>query len=231
MKKRVLIIDNEDQTDEIEKLIRDANNNGIKLECLQFNVGSTAETDLLTNGQIDIDKVVSEYKVRFKGITFNLVACDWDLSDEKIDGVELIRQLTANKICHRISKMLYSGLLDEKLSEKLEKYKKGNLTKSKFISQIRLLINADIRGFYPRENYDHQIISILKDSEDSLDFIIEDELSKFPELKFNGAFGNPFFNKKTYAEIIEIINHDDHLRNDLKREIIEHTIAYITEKI
>lgn len=67
MKKRILIIDNEPQTEEIEKMIRDAHNVGIELDCDQYNVGSTEETALLDKGILNIEKVIQEYKKRFRG--------------------------------------------------------------------------------------------------------------------------------------------------------------------
>lgn len=60
-----LIIDNEDQTEEIEQLVRDAKHQGINLDCQQFEVGNTAYTEVLTSGKIDISKVEKEVK---KGI-------------------------------------------------------------------------------------------------------------------------------------------------------------------
>ena len=91
MNKKCIIIDNDDQTEEIKKLVRDAKAKGVYIECEQFNVGSTFDNKLLTNGAIDIDKVVAEFNKRFKRQTFHLAAFDWDLSDPNIDGVELMR--------------------------------------------------------------------------------------------------------------------------------------------
>lgn len=105
MKKRILIIDNESQDEEIEKMIRDAHNVGIELECDQYNVGSTEETDLLDKGFLNIEKVIQEYKKRFKG-TYSLIACDWDLNDDNVDGIELLRQFKANNIWKHTPKML-----------------------------------------------------------------------------------------------------------------------------
>lgn len=231
MKKRILIIDNESQTEEIEKMIRDAHNVGIELDCDQYNVGSTEETDLLDKGILNVEKVIQEYKKRFKGNTYSLIACDWDLNDDNIDGIELLRQFSAKNIWKHVPKMLYSGLLDEKLSEKLELYKSGELSKNRLLSHIKLLINSDLRGFYKREDYDKHIITFLKDEEETLDIIVEELLMKFPDFEFKGAWEHRSFSGKTFEEVSNIISNDENLHKKFKRELIEECIAYLTKSI
>lgn len=231
MKKRILIIDNEPQTEEIEKMIRDAHNEGIELVCDQYNVGSTEETDLLEQGVLKIDKVINEYKKRYKGLSYSLIACDWELNDDNIDGIELMRQFNAHNIWKHIPKMLYSGLLDEKLSEKLESYKSGELSKGRLLSHIKLLINSDLKGFHKREDYDRHIISFLKDGEETMDVIVEDILLKFPNFKFKGAWEHRSFAGKTFKEVADIISSDENLHKNFKRELIEECVAYLTKSI
>lgn len=231
MKKRILIIDNEPQTEEIEKMIRDAHNVGIELICDQYNVGSTEETELLDKGLLNIEKVIQEYKKRFSGKSYSLIACDWDLNDDNIDGIELLKQFKANNIWKNIPKMLYSGLLEEKLSEKLESYNSGRLSKDKLLSHIKLLINSDLRGFHKREDYDKQIITFLKDEEETLDIIVEEILVKFPDFEFKGAWEHRSFSGKTFKEVARIISTDENLHKKFKRELIEECIAYLTKSV
>lgn len=231
MKKRILIIDNEPQTEEIEKMIRDAHNVGIELVCDQYNVGSTEETELLDKGLLNMEKVIQEYKKRFCGKSYSLIACDWDLNDDNIDGIELLRHFKANNIWKNTPKMLYSGLLDEKLSEKLESYNSGRLPKDKLLSHIKLLINSDLRGFHKREDYDKQIITFLKDEEETLDIIVEDILVKFPDFEFKGAWEHRSFSGKTFKEVASIISNDENLHKKFKRELIEECVAYLTKSV
>lgn len=109
------------------------------------------------------------------------------MNDDNIDGIELLKQFAANNIWKHTPKMLYSGLLDEKINEKLELYKSEKISKDKLRSHIKLLINSDLRGFHKREDYDKQIIAFLKDEEDTLDVIVEEILLKFPDFEFKGA--------------------------------------------
>jgi CheY-like chemotaxis protein len=231
MNKRCIIIDNEDQSEIIEKLIRDGKAKGIHIEVEQFNVGSTFENDLLSAGAIDIDKVVAEYKKRYRGQSFHLAAFDWDLSDPKIDGIELMRLLIHNKILRNTPKLLYSGLLEDKLSAKLDDYKNNQITKQDLLKRIKTLINADIKGFVARDNYDRDIISTLEGAEEVIDLIIEEELNKLPDVIFSNSFSNDNFNGKSYKEIAQMLEEHVHLRNDFKKEIVQQVIAYLTAKI
>lgn len=225
MEKNCLIIDNEDQSAEIEKLIRDAANKGITISCEQFNVGSTSMTELLTKGEIDIEKVVVEYKKRYKGTTFHLAVFDWNLDDDNIDGIELIRQLKHRKVLSRTPKIVISGLLREVLHDIVES------GEDKMIEKLSALINNDIRGYHERERYEDDIINFFEKTEESLDLIIDEELNRFRDLKFNNSFVSKSFNGKTFGEISELLENNGNIRNEFKKEIVHQVIAYLTEKI
>ncbi|MFN7911936.1 MAG: hypothetical protein ACK5QC_08920 [Bacteroidota bacterium] len=231
MVKKCIIIDNEDQSVVIEKLIRDGKSKGLTIECVQFNVGSTFLSEVLTDNKIDITKVISEYKKRFNGQTFQLAAFDWDLSDDKIDGVELMRLLTANKIFRNTPKLLYSGLLEEKISDKIDDLVAQKITKTELLNRIKTLIKADIKDFVGREHYETDIIRVLQTSDETLDLIIEEELAKFPDLVFSNSFTNKNFNGMSFEQVAKSLEEHDHFRNDFKKEIIQQVIAYLTEKI
>ena len=231
MNKSCIIFDNDDQSEIIQKLERDAKSQGIQIECLQFNVGSTSENDLLTEGKIDRSKVITEFKKKFKGMTFHLAAFDWDLSDDIIDGVELIRILENNRLLKNTPKLLYSGLLEERLSSTLDDFKKSTLNKTEVLNKFKALIKADIKDFVPRENYERDIIRILRETDETLDLILENELNKFPDFKFSNRFVNDNFKGKSFADISKMLEENDHNRNEFKKEIVQQVIAYLTEKI
>lgn len=231
MRKTCLIIDDEDQTAEIEKLIMLGKKRGIDLECEQFNVGSSQEDAMLTEGKIDIAKVIEEYKSRFKHITFHLAAIDWQLSDDDIDGIELLRIFNANRILRHTPKILYTGLLDDILSSLLDDFKNGKLRKISLLKRIKILVKSDIKDFVGRENYEQHMLSFLATTDETMDLIIEEELRKFPNLKFNTSLVSQGFNGKTFEEIARDIEENDSLRNKLKKEILQQIIAYLSEKL
>lgn len=221
--RKCLIIDNEDQSEEIEKLIRDAKHNGVKLECEQFSIGNPAYDDVLTAGAIDINKVISEYKRRFNGKVFHLVAFDYDLEDKDINGVELIRKLKANNVFTNTPKIVYSGLMDEILKSTIR-----DNTIDNAVTRIKALIKNGVIDYLERDNRDIEIINFFKTNIESTDLIIEEELRKFPYMVFDQNFITEKLKGKTFIEIAEFIEQNDQIRNDFKKEIIQQTIAYLT---
>ncbi|SDU11869.1 hypothetical protein SAMN04487762_1907 [Polaribacter sp. Hel1_33_78] len=226
MVRKCLIIDNEDQTEEIEKLIRDAKNDGIELICEQFSVGDPEYIEVLTKGAIDIEKVISEYRRRFSGVVFHLVAFDYDFEDVKINGVELIRQLKANRIFRNTPKIVYSGLMDDILKTIIRDESRDNA-----VTRIKALVKNGVIDYLERDNRDIEIRNFFKTNIESTDLIIEEELKKFPDLIFEQNFINKNLVGKTFLEIAKHIEANDQIRNEFKKEIIQQTIAYLTTKI
>lgn len=231
MDKTVLVIDDEDQQDDIRSLEYLASRKGINLSCYQFNVGGQNEPGLLTGGCIDVDKVKSAYKERFrdKGIEFNMIVCDWGLSDEFIDGAELMRRLAGDCFSHKIPIILYSGLLREKIEEQLDKYDKEQPeTKEPVVKYIVSLIRSNYLDFVGRETLKNTVIGHLKDSED-IDIALQMVLNKYPDKVMAVGHGHSLENK-TFAEVATLLRTNEEVRYDFKRNIIEEVIQYLTEK-
>ena len=239
IKRSCLIIDNEDQSEEIEKLVRDAHNIGIELSCQQFNVGNTAYSEFLTDGLIDIDKVIGEFKSKFKSQVFDILAFDWDLEDEHFTGVELIRHFTHNKIARFSPKIVYSGVLDEVLKkivqENLDLVKiEGKTTpvlKQSGITKIKSLVKNRVFEYLDRDSRDVMILKFLKEEIQSTELIVSQVLAKHPEFIFGNNFVNEKFNGKSFQEVSDYLENDDQTSNEFKREIIHQVVSYLTEKI
>ena len=239
IKRTCLIIDNEDQSEEIEKLIRDASNIGIELSCFQFNVGNTAYSEILSDGLIDIDKVITEFKSKFKNEYFDIVAFDWDLEDEHITGVELIRHFTSKKVVRFSPKIVYSGVLDEVLKKIVQENLDLIKTDGKFkpvlkqngITKIKSLVKNRVFEYLDRDSRDSMILKFLKEEIQSTELIVSQILYKYPNFKFENNFVNTKFNGRTFQEIADILENDDFTGNEFKREVIHQVIAYLTEKI
>lgn len=233
-RKSVIFIDNEDQTEEIEAFKRKAGNKGIMVDCEQFKVGSTEMTEVLNEGKIDIQKVINTYQSRFWKKRFDLAAFDYDLSDDDIDGIELIRKFKENKILKNGSKLVYSGLLNQIIKDKLKDYKNNHSTLDDTEKYFRALINTPIDAFIERGSHFDAILSKLEkmDEEDgSPDIILEEELAKLPDMQFTNNFFNSNFQNKTYQEVLDIIDEDPILYCELKRELIKLGLAQSTNEL
>jgi hypothetical protein len=231
MERKCIIIDDQDQTSQIEEIVRLGKNKGIEIDCRQFNIGATFREDLLTGGKIDINKVIPAYGRAFGGITFHLAAFDWDLSDENISGINIIQKFKEHRILPHTPKLLYSGLLKNEISSWVAKSRRGQMNASQIADNINTLIRASVVNFVDRTGYEKEIITILSKTDQTLDLIIEEELKKFPELVFKNSFINHSFNGRTYLEISKLLEESEVFKVDFKREIIQQVISYLTEKI
>lgn len=227
MEKNCLIIDNEDQSDEIEGIIRKGKNKGFNINCYQFNVGSTRRDDLLNEAKaIDINKVITAFNQEFKGVPFHLIAFDWELSDETTNGIELIRQFQHHGIRKNTPKLLYSGVLKEQIASMLQEFKSEQRQEKQVVNWLNSLIRTPIVDFVDRPEYADTIVSILEKSNDPLEFHIESELRKLKDFEFKSVF--PEFAGKKYSEIADIIEADYHTGNRFKKEMINQLISYLT---
>lgn len=231
MEKRCLIIDNEEQVSNIEAIQRLGKTKGLTIICDEFNVGMLEKDEFFSDNRIDINKVIEQFYENHRGITYHLAAFDWDLGDDAINGVELIRKFQENKILIHTPKILYSGLLKNEISSQLDRFNNDYQYKPSLIAWINTLIKVDVKNFVDRTAYEQEIIIQLTKTDETLDLIIEEELKKFPDLKFGNSFTSKSFNGKTFLEIAKALEDNDMMRNDFKKEIIQQVIAYLTEKI
>ena len=228
MVKECLLVDNDDQTSLIESLHRVGKSKGLDIHCEQFNVGHPEHDELLTENRIDIEKVIAQFKRQYRK-NFNLAAFDWELGDDSIDGVELIRKFDADGLLKHTPKLLYSGVIDEILGKLLDDHKQGKSTKVP--EKLKTLIRLNLKGYHDREGFESEIVALLTKTDENLDLIIEAELRKYPEIRFNDNFGSEGFRGKTLEEIATLLDSDDLLRNKFKKEIIQQVIAYLTQRI
>lgn len=231
MDKRCLIIDNEDQIDSIDTIKRLGKPKGMNITCDQFNIGMISRDDLLTDNKIDLTKVFEVYNRDYHKNAYHLVAIDWDLGEIDINGVELIRRFRESRILLNSPKILYSGLLKDELSSILSRFENKEINKNTVINWMNTLIKVNVENFVDRVSYEQEIITQLSKATETLDIIIEEELKTFPTLKFKNSFVSQNFNGKSFEEIATILEQDNGLKNEFKREIIKQVIAYLTEKI
>src|SRR5688572_32133766 len=94
-----IIIDDEDQNEIIENLKEDAAKLGIRLNCFQMNPQQDAYyknrgTEERPDYVIDLDKVSNDLLTpTFRKLKVDIIACDYDLQDDEVNGYALIRKL------------------------------------------------------------------------------------------------------------------------------------------
>lgn len=230
MDKTILIIDDDNQHDSIAELEDAARKRGINLTCHEFNVGSPDEPELLTEEHIDVEKVKKAYKERFKdkGVVFNMIVCDWGLSDEYIDGAELLRRMGNECFKPKTPRILYSSLLNEKIEDQLKIYKEHEEERESVVKYLVSLIRSNYLDFVERHRLKETVLGHLSDSED-LDFLLEDTLLKYPDLVMEVGHGHGL-EGRTFAEVAREIKNSSEVSYDFKRNIIQEVMTYLTEK-
>ena len=227
IKRNCLIIDDNDQSEEIESLQRKAREMyGIDLTCDQFNVGNSSFTDVLSNGLIDKNKVVIEFKKRFGRSNFNIVALDYDLEDTNIKGTDLIRVFDHYKLLKNSPKMIYSGVLDSILKDIIR-----DNTLDGSVKKIKSMVRNKVIDYLDRDHFESEILKFISEDPLSSELIVSNILNTYPDFVFENNFVNDKFQGKTFSEIAEMLDNDISLDNEFKKEIIEQVISYLTEKI
>ncbi|MBN9483399.1 MAG: hypothetical protein BGO70_13030 [Bacteroidetes bacterium 43-93] len=224
MEKNCLIIDNEDQTSSIETIRREGKMQKVSINCRQFNVGSTERDDLLSNGKIDLDKVFAAFQQEFSGIHFNLIAFDWDLNDDSINGVDLIRLFQNKGIRANTPKLLYSGVLKDEIHRILDVYRENNNFSTAW-KPISTLIKIKIEDFIDREEYERSIVNLVKRNGESIESIFSAKLREYSTLIFKNMYPN--FEGKSLAEIADILDKDKPQGSKFMHELIEQSLAYM----
>ena len=226
--KRVLVIDDHDQTEIMEELKYDANKKGIVLYYEQFGVGGKLEPGLLTGGRIDMEKVIPEFKRRFCRKKFNLIACDWDLNDPEIDGVELLKRLSNTCQIKYTDRLLYSGLLNIKLHDKLEAHKEKKISEDAFISYLRELITSRFVDFVDRTKMPSSVLQYFSEVE-SIDHLLTKILLENPDLVFETTQDHNF-KGKSFEKVADMIERDQMLMTELKRHIMHEVVIHLTRR-
>lgn len=200
MPKTCLIIDDNPQDDIIERIQTKALNKQVMIECLQFNVGSQERRDLLTHEAIDIDKVIQQFEKEFDGKKIDLICIDYNLEDDNIDGLEILRKIYPLR--GTSAYMLYSANLNQLASRIVDGYEVDK-DKKKLLGKIKALTRFKIMDFVDRDDYDDTILKILSRNDQSMELYIEEKLLEYGELEFHNTY--PIFEGKKLKEIAKEI--------------------------
>lgn len=225
VRKRCLIIDDEDQTAEIERLYSFGEKKGLAISCEQFSVGSQKRADLFDGKNLNKDKVFNAFKKECTG-GYDLIAFDYQLQDEGgITGIDLVKILGSEK--KSSIKIVYSGILDTILSDILNKYaeKKTDFKKAK--ASIVTLFNAGVTDYVERVGrvgYEEILVDHLTKDEFASDKLLIRKLEEYGKLEFRSTY--PLFKGKLLSEIAaEIDRAGNPHSSKFQIELIEQAIS------
>lgn len=219
MNKRCLFID--DDADEVESVLENLKEKGkakgLLIDCELFSLSNKFYNK---NNDFDIDEIKLKLDEKLDEIKYDLVACDFNLEDDKITGIDIVNIVrNKNRNCTII---IYSGNLDKIVSYILKQE-----NNNKIFKKIKTIIRCKVADFIDRnQNYEDEIINLLKNSI-PLEVLIEKKLLDFPGLTFR--HGYKIFIGKTLKEIAHEINSDSYHGVRFKKEIIERGICHMID--
>lgn len=228
--KRILLTDDADQSSILKKIQRRAKAKNINLDFDQFNAGGQRLPELFSaDGNLDVSKVKQYYKEYYKGKHFDIVACDYQLSVDNVNGVELLRQMGNECFANGQRFLIYSGLLETIIVENVVKtcsVSGGQIQVNQLLLKyIKHLVNAQYIGFVDRADLVETILNHLLDHT-SLENLLEEAVEKYPDLVLEYGFNHHLEGKKLKDCLNEIYSKET-VRNDVMRDLFEQTLAYL----
>jgi hypothetical protein len=221
--KRCLIIDDEDQSSQINTLkSRLKKSDGIDLLCKQINPNDYSKIDPI-NGNSTFNEAGFFKQIKSilrEGVT--VIACDNGLKagNEDIKGYDLICSQIRENMKYKNDVILYSGNLEAVLKEIFE-----NENETDRINQAKKLVKSKITDFVKRSDANEGYIGVLQGLLKKDTFSVQNEisywLSKLPNHK--ATFND--FEGKTFEQLQQEIEDDSHLGNNFQKQIIEQGIS------
>lgn len=223
MEKVCLIIDDKDQQHAFNAQIRDVlKGDGYNVTAVFIN---TTDPIVLNEEQnIDFKKLSNYIKDKISQIHIDVVATDFDLSDDYINGLKVVEII--RNICNRKKTpiILYSGNLDKVIKSVI-----GDPVKDASIltADVRNLMLYHIYDFIDRTGYAESVNRLLKEKESSTKQILLKKLREYPDMKFMSCYSP--FEGKTLGEIANEIEKASYHGQGFQSELIEQTVAYLIE--
>lgn len=224
MEKYCIIIDDAyDIESTIEDYRYEASSRGISLNCVHLNpqqedclvdIG-TAEKPKYTIDIAKVSNLLQSQAYKFKKA--DIILCDYDLSDDSVNGFEIVRYLR-NQLSYKREVILFSANIDRVIKNIL-----SVKNQQEKIQKIRNLAYANIRDICDRGNVKYSMLTIFSNEGSSLENELIKLLHKYEKYTFQNGF--PEFRGKLISSIIEEIHHDTKKANRFKIALLEYAVA------
>ncbi len=220
--KKVLFIDDDgdDISTTIELLASNLQSKGYELISTVIDLGLF---EFKSSEGLCFEKIKAKLSMYFDS-DFDLIACDFDLKDEAINGFDILVWL--NNITVGQKKRLRRSRLSLYSSQEENV---GKAFRDRENSDIIKLINLKIEFFFHREHMHNEIATcFLKEGEHlNLSYFIRDCLRDYPEMKFQSIY--PKFSGKSFEEIATEIDKESFHGIGFQTNIVELAIAHLVE--
>lgn len=221
---RLLYIDDNRIDSQIENLRKKLKRSGFDLDetFLNLNDENFKKRDENQKVILDLKKIKEYITENYSQENFDIVASDYDYSDENVDGYQLLswikNQSKSQKYRLRFAQFCLYSAEQDKIVEELNSP-----------AQIKKLVKLKIDDFIDRNNLANDLFSLFIKPKEKYSYSkhLIDYLEKYPDLIFNSVY--PKFNGKSLSEIAHEIDKDLPNGIDFQKNLVELTIAHLVD--
>lgn len=216
--KTCLIIDDNDQMRVFDSKIKNVLQiEGFNVDCIHIK---TTESDVLNDeSNIDSDKLFQKIRDAIKDRSIDIVATDYDLSDDKINGMNVISIIRTLR--KKVPIILYSGKLERVINDII-----GN-TNSDKVRDIKNLMRYNITEFVERTEYPNTVNRLLKEKKIQTDALLVQKLRQYSDLTFKSCY--PQFIGYTLGNVATEIEKQTPQGRFYQDALFEQIIAYMVK--
>lgn len=221
---KLLYIDDNKIDSQIDILRKKLKGSGYDLDETFLNLNDEKFKKRDDNQKVILDiKKIKEYIIEnYSQENFDIVASDYDYSDDHLDGYQLLswikNQSKSQKYRLRFAQFCLYSAEQDKVVEKLNSPDK-----------IKKLVKLKIDDFIDRNNLANDLFSLFIKPKEKYSYSkhLIDYLEKYPDLIFNNVY--PKFKGKSLTEIAHEIDKDLPNGIDFQKNLVELTIAHLVD--
>jgi hypothetical protein len=221
---RLLYIDDNRIDSQIENLRKKLKRSGFDLDetFLNLNDEKFKKRDENQKVVLDLKKIKEYITENYSQENFDIIASDYDYSDENLDGYQLLswikNQSKSQKYRLRFAQFCLYSAEQDKVVEQLNSPDK-----------IKKLVKLKIDDFIDRNNLANDLFSLFIKPKEKYSYSkhLIDYLEKYPDLVFNNVY--PKFKGKSLSEIAHEIDKDLPNGIDFQKNLVELTIAHLVD--
>lgn len=177
---------------------------------------------------LDATKLKALLEEKLKGRRIDWIATDFNLGEEEIDGIDIVRMMLNIRRFKHKNIILYSGNIQSAIRKILNEAKTSD-SEDDIISAVEKFIELPILSFNGRQDYKDILVELISKNNH---LSLEDKLLKLlythKDKVFNSCF--PPFAGKTFGEIAEIVENESDARSEeWLHALIDQTMAYLLQ--
>lgn len=177
---------------------------------------------------LDVSKLKTHLEKKLKGRQIDWIATDFNLGEDGIDGIDVVRLMLEIRQFRHKNIILYSGNIQSAIRKVINESKIED-SEDAVISAVEKLINLPIVSFDDRHDYSDKIVELISRANRlSLEQRLLRLLYNHSDMVFNSCF--PPFAGKTFGEIADIIENKSDARSDeWLQALADQIIAYLIQ--